>query len=73
MKLKSLDVQTSERVNNEEKTLKSKLYDYDNSLATLERKHKLAINDLTFKYKNELYELEMLYNKKLSMHKIFKK
>lgn len=47
--------------------LRLKLSDYENSLANLERNHKLSMNELTYKYKNELHELEMIYNKKLSM------
>jgi len=70
LKFNSLDLQTTARVIDEEKTLKSKLYDYENSLATIERKHKLAMNEMTLKYKSELHELEMLYNKKCSMYKV---
>jgi len=55
---------------NEEKTLISKLSDYENSLANLERKHKLAMNEMSYKYKNELHELEMLYNKKISWYTV---
>lgn len=68
LKLTNSDSQTSAKVIEEEKTLKSKLSDYDNSLANIERRHKLAMNELTYKYKNELNELEMLYNKKCSMY-----
>jgi hypothetical protein len=57
----------------EEKILKAKLSDYENSVSNLERKHKLAINEITFKYKKELHELEMLYNKKISMYTFLKK
>jgi len=68
--LTNSDLQTSSNVNNDEKTLRSKLSDYECSLSNIERKHKLAMNEMTFKYKNELDELEMIYNKKFSMYKI---
>lgn len=67
-----MDLQTSTKVIDEEKTLKLKLYDYENTLANVERKHKLAMNEIMYKYKNELHELEMLYNKKCSMYKVIK-
>jgi len=66
--LTNSDLQTSSKANNDEKTLRSKLLDYENSLSNIERKHKLAMNEMSFKYKNELDELEMIYNKKLSMY-----
>lgn len=28
------------------------------------------MNEITYKYKNELHEMEMLYSKKLSMYEI---
>lgn len=71
-KLTNSDLQTSAKVIDDEKTLRSKLSDYENSLSCIERKHKLAMNEMTFKYKNELDELEMIYNKKFSMYTILK-
>lgn len=52
----------------EEKNLKSKLSDYECLLTNIERKHKLAVNEMTYKYKNEFNELEMLCNQKCSMY-----
>ncbi|VVC33896.1 Hypothetical protein CINCED_3A019370 [Cinara cedri] len=68
--LTNSDLQMSTKVINEEKILRAKLEDYENSLANIERKHKLAMNEITYKYKNELHELEMLYNKKFNEEKV---
>lgn len=67
-KLTSSDIQISAKVIDEENMLKSKLSDYENSLVNTERKHKLAINEITYKYKNELRELETLCKQKCSMY-----
>lgn len=62
----------SKNMINEEKSLMSKLSDYECSLANVERKHKLALNEITYKYKNEFHELEILCNQKCSMYKTIK-
>lgn len=67
-KLNNSESQTSTKFIDTDEVIKSNLPNRGNLLINTERNHKSSMNELTFKYKNELQELEMIFNKTLSRY-----